>query len=84
MVTLKARPIARWWWRWTSAEHERLVIRLLDVVDEFTREALEMLVERSIDAERTVEVLERSVADRGAPEAPALRQRPGDDRPRAL
>ena len=44
------------------------VIRLLNVVDEFTREALEMLVERSIDAERTVSVLERLVAERGAPE----------------
>jgi putative transposase len=45
---------------------ERLVIKLFSVVDEFTREALEMLVKRSIDAERTVEVLERLVADRGA------------------
>ncbi len=35
------------------------VIRLLNVVDEFTREALEMLVERSIDADTTVEALER-------------------------
>jgi len=44
------------------------VLRLLNVVDEFTREALEMLVERSIDAERTVSVLERLVGERGAPE----------------
>jgi putative transposase len=44
------------------------VIKLLNIVDEFTREALEMLVERSIDADRTVEVLERLVAGRGAPE----------------
>jgi len=44
------------------------VIRLLNVVDEFTREALEMLVERSIDADRTVSVLERLAAKRGAPE----------------
>ena len=44
------------------------VIKLLNIVDEFTREALEMLVERSIDADRTVEVLERLVTDRGAPE----------------
>ena len=44
-------------------------IRLLNVVDEFTREALEMLVARSIDADRTVGVLERLVAERGvAPE----------------
>ena len=45
--------------RWTS---------LVNVVDEYTREALEMLVARSIDADRTVEVLERLVAERGAPE----------------
>jgi len=44
------------------------VIRLLNVVDEYTREALEMLVERSIDADRTVSVLEGLAAERGAPE----------------
>jgi putative transposase len=44
------------------------VLRLLNVVDEFTREALAMLVERSINADRTVSVLERLVAQRGAPE----------------
>jgi len=44
------------------------VIRLLNVVDEFTREALEMLVARSIDADRTVGVLEALAAQRGAPE----------------
>ena len=44
------------------------VIRLLNVVDEFTREALEMLVERSIDADRTVGVLERLAAQHGAPD----------------
>jgi putative transposase len=44
------------------------VIRLLNVVDEFTREALEMLVERSINADTTVGLLERLVAERGAPE----------------
>ena len=45
------------------------VIRLLNVVDEFTREALVMHVARSIDADTTVEVLERLVAERGvAPE----------------
>ena len=44
------------------------VIRLLNVVDEFTREALEMLVERSIDADKTVATLERLVVERGAPE----------------
>jgi putative transposase len=44
------------------------VIRLLNVVDEYTREALQMLVERSIDADRTVSVLEALAAQRGAPE----------------
>ena len=43
------------------------VIRVLNVVDEFTREALVMHVARSIDADTTVAVLERLVAERGAP-----------------
>jgi len=43
------------------------VIRVLNVVDEFTREALVMHVARSIDADTTVWVLERLVAERGAP-----------------
>ena len=43
-------------------------LKLLNIVDEFTREALEMLVCRNIDADRTVEVLERLVVERGAPE----------------
>ena len=44
------------------------VLKLLNVVDEFTRESLVMLVERSIDADRTVSELERLVSERGAPE----------------
>lgn len=43
-------------------------LKLLNIVDEFTREALVMLVARSIDADRTVSELERLVAERGAPE----------------
>ncbi len=43
------------------------VLKLLNVVDEHTRESLEMLVARSIDADRAVEVLERLAAERGAP-----------------
>jgi putative transposase len=43
-------------------------LRLLNVLDEFTREALEMLPERSIDADRMVSALERLAAERGAPE----------------
>jgi len=43
------------------------VLKLLNVVDEFTREALVMLVERSIDADKAVSVLERLASERGAP-----------------
>jgi len=43
------------------------VLKLLNVVDEHTRESLEMLVARSIDADRAVEVLKRLAAERGAP-----------------
>jgi putative transposase len=44
------------------------VLKLLNVVDEYTREALQMLVERRIDADATVRVLERLVILRGGPE----------------
>ena len=45
------------------------ILKLLHVVDEFTREALAIECERRIDADRTVAVLERLVAIRGrAPE----------------
>ena len=43
-------------------------LKLLNVVDEFTRESLVMLVARSIDADTVVATLERLVAERGAPE----------------
>jgi transposase InsO family protein len=42
-------------------------LKFLNVVDEFTREALAIEVDRSIDAEETVRVLERLAAERGAP-----------------
>jgi putative transposase len=42
-------------------------LKLLNVVDEFTREALVMHTARSITADHTVAVLERLVAARGAP-----------------
>jgi putative transposase len=58
-------------------------LKLLNILDEFTRESLVMLVERSIDADTVVTTLERLCGERGAPEAPAVRQRPGDDRARA-
>jgi len=47
------------------------VLKLLNIVDEFTREALQMLVERNINADTAVSVLERRAAQRGAPERPA-------------
>ena len=44
------------------------ILKLLHIVDEFTREALEVLCERRIDADRTVSTLEGLVGERGAPE----------------
>ena len=43
-------------------------LKLLNIVNEFTREALVMLVERNIDADTVVATLERLVTERGAPE----------------
>ena len=43
------------------------VLKLLNIVDEFTREALAMHVARSVDADQTIAVLERLAAVRGAP-----------------
>lgn len=42
-------------------------LKFLNVVDEFTREALAIEVDRSIDAEETVAVLGRLATERGAP-----------------
>jgi putative transposase len=43
------------------------ILKLLHVVDEYTREALAIECERRIDADATVRVLERLVAARGRP-----------------
>jgi putative transposase len=43
------------------------ILKLLNVVDEHTREALTIQVERRIDADATVNVLDRLVAERGRP-----------------
>ncbi|MFN8149598.1 MAG: IS3 family transposase [Solirubrobacterales bacterium] len=43
------------------------IIKLLNVVDEFTREALAIEVGRRIDSDGVVSVLERLVTERGAP-----------------
>jgi putative transposase len=42
-------------------------LKLLNIVDEFTRESLAMLIERSIDAETVVGALQRLCGERGAP-----------------
>jgi putative transposase len=44
------------------------VLKLLNIVDEFTREALEMLVERNINADAVTATLDRLVAERDGPE----------------
>jgi putative transposase len=43
-------------------------LRILTVVDEFTRESLAIVVERSMTSEQVIEVLRRLFAQRGAPE----------------
>ena len=43
------------------------ILKLLHVVDEHTREALGIQVERRVDADHTVSVLERIVRERGRP-----------------
>ena len=42
-------------------------IKLLNIVDEFTRQALAVVVERSIDADRVVATLDHLMIERGAP-----------------
>lgn len=49
-----------------TADRRRL--KLLNIVDEHTREALAMRVDRTCDADEVVAVIEKLVAERGAPE----------------
>jgi putative transposase len=42
-------------------------VKMLNVIDEFTREALAIVVDRSIDADGVVDVLDRLVLHHGAP-----------------
>jgi putative transposase len=49
----------------TTADHRTL--KLLNVVDEFTRECPAIVVERSIDADLVVATLDRLALERGAP-----------------
>ena len=58
-------------------------VKLLYVVDEFTREALAMEAERRIDGDKVVDVLDRIVQSGPPPGVRALRQRAGDDLQRA-
>ena len=59
------------------------LLKLLHVVDEFTREALAIGCERRIDADATVRVLDRHRRPRRRARAHPLRQRPRVDRERA-
>ena len=63
-----------------DATSDGRVLKLLNVVDEHTREALVVHVARSIDADTTVTVLDHLAATRGAPEPSRLRQRTRTDR----
>ena len=49
----------------TTADGRQL--KMLNVIDEFTREALAIEVDRSIDADHVVDVLDRLALQRGAP-----------------
>ncbi len=51
-----------------DATSDGRMLKLANIVDEFTREALSTRTARSCTAEDLVRVLERLVADRGAPE----------------
>jgi putative transposase len=46
---------------------DRRTIKLLNIVDEFTRECPAIVVDRSIDADRVVATLDRLMLSRGAP-----------------
>jgi hypothetical protein len=52
----------RFQWDQTADGHN---LKLLHVVDEFTREALAIECHRRIDADKTVDVLDRLIAERG-------------------
>lgn len=49
-----------------DATTDARALKFLNIVDEFTREALTIEVDRSIDADQTVAALERLVAERGS------------------
>ena len=49
-------------------------LKLLNVIDEFTRECPAIVVARNIDADGVVACLEHIAAERGAPDLPEVRQ----------
>jgi putative transposase len=76
------RPNQRWSLDFMSdqlADGRRF--RLLNVVDDFTRECLAVEVDTSLTGQRVTRVLERLGAMRGRPERLVKRQRPGVYRP---
>ena len=62
------RPNVLWAldFQFDTTEDSRM-LKLLNVIDEFTRECLAIVVERSIDADGVVATLERLAVERGAP-----------------
>ena len=56
-------------------------IRVLAVVDAFTRENLSLEVDTSLSSRRVTRSLESVIERRGKPEGHSLRQRPGTDQP---
>jgi transposase InsO family protein len=65
-----ARSGPTWSGPWTSSSTrpaDGRMLKLLNVIDEYTRECLAIVVDRSIDADGVVACLERLAAQRGAP-----------------
>ena len=56
------------------------ILKVLNIVDEHTREALELVVDRRIDADRTVDALDDIASKRGAKPFHPVRQRAGAHR----
>ena len=68
----------------TDRTHDGRAFRLLTIVDEFTREALAIVVARKLTADDVLAALTDLFITRGCPGSPAVRQRPRvlrEDRP---
>ena len=59
--------------------HDGRPIRMLTMIDEFTRESLAIRVARRMCSEDVLDVLTELFVERGTPDVPALGQRPRDD-----